>query len=60
LEVLAEESLEDGCLLEDFNADVAAACAEVCRDPATRAYWSAEHSSPDVDVARYRAAREKG
>jgi len=33
---LAKESLEDGCLLEDFNADVAEACAQVCQDSATR------------------------
>jgi hypothetical protein len=33
---LAEESLKDGCLLEDFNADVAAECERVCRDPVTR------------------------
>lgn len=31
---LALESFKDGCLLEDFNADVAAACVEVCRDAA--------------------------
>lgn len=37
LEVLAAESLSDGCQLEDFNADVAAACAAVCEEPATRA-----------------------
>jgi hypothetical protein len=37
LEVMAEESLGDGCQLEDFNADVAAACAEVCQEPVTRA-----------------------
>ena len=37
LEVMAKESLGDGCLLEDFNADVAAACAEVCQEPVTRA-----------------------
>lgn len=37
LEVLAVESLTDGCQLEDFNADVAAACAEVCREPVIRA-----------------------
>jgi hypothetical protein len=36
LEVLAEESLKDGCLLEDFNSDVAGACAAACRDPVTR------------------------
>ena len=36
LVTLAVESLEDGCLLEDYNADVAAACAEVCREPVTR------------------------
>ncbi len=35
--MLAVESLEDGCLLEDFNADVAAACAAVCEEPVTRA-----------------------
>jgi hypothetical protein len=34
---LASESLADGCQLEEFNADVAAACAEVCEEPATRA-----------------------
>jgi hypothetical protein len=33
---LAVESLKDGCLLEDFNADVAARCVAVCREPATR------------------------
>lgn len=32
---LAVESLKDGCLLEDFNADVAGACEEACQDPAT-------------------------
>lgn len=32
---LAIDSLKDGCLLEDFNADVAAACAGACRDEAT-------------------------
>lgn len=36
LTVLARESLTDGCLLEDFNADVAGACAGVCREPVTR------------------------
>ncbi|MFT3767994.1 MAG: hypothetical protein QM820_21295 [Minicystis sp.] len=34
--VMAVESLQDGCLLEDFNADVAARCAEVCMDPAVK------------------------
>ncbi len=29
---IAVESLNDGCLLEDFNADVARVCAGVCRD----------------------------
>ena len=33
---LAIESLKDGCLLEDFNADVAGACARACRDRATK------------------------
>jgi len=37
LVVLARESLADGCQLEDFNADVAAECAAVCVEPATRA-----------------------
>jgi hypothetical protein len=36
LAVLATESLSDGCQLEDFNADVAAACAAVCEEPVTR------------------------
>jgi hypothetical protein len=36
LELLARESLSDGCQLEDFNADVAAECATVCRENATR------------------------
>ncbi len=36
LAVLATESLLDGCQLEDFNADVARACAGVCREPVTR------------------------
>jgi hypothetical protein len=33
---LARESLQDGCLLEDFNADVAAACEVACEEPATK------------------------
>jgi len=33
---LAVESLEDGCLLEDFNADVAAACEAACEERATK------------------------
>lgn len=33
---LLTESVKDGCLLEDYNADVAAACARVCREPVTR------------------------
>jgi hypothetical protein len=37
LEILARESLSDGCQLEDFNADVAAECARHCEEPATRA-----------------------
>jgi hypothetical protein len=31
---LAVESLRDGCLLEDYNADIAAACGVVCEDAA--------------------------
>ncbi|MCB9886313.1 MAG: ferritin-like domain-containing protein [Planctomycetes bacterium] len=34
--LLATESLADGCLLEDFNADIAAECAATCTEPATR------------------------
>lgn len=34
---LAVESLKDGCLLEDYNADVAAACRDACTEPVTRA-----------------------
>lgn len=37
LVTLAVESLQDGCLLEDFNADVAGRCAAVCEEPVTRA-----------------------
>jgi hypothetical protein len=33
---LAKESLSDGCQLEDFNADVAAACARICEEPVTK------------------------
>ncbi|MES2208543.1 MAG: hypothetical protein V4525_17340 [Pseudomonadota bacterium] len=36
LHTLATESLSDGCQLEDFNADVAEACALICEEPATR------------------------
>lgn len=35
--LLAAESLADGGLLEDYNADVAAACARGCEEPVTRA-----------------------
>lgn len=34
---LAVESVTDGCLLEDFNADVAEASAAGCEDPVVRA-----------------------
>jgi len=33
---IAVESLNDGCLLEDFNADVARVCAQACRDAVVR------------------------
>ncbi len=33
---LVAESVTDGCLLEDYNADVAAACARACTEPVTR------------------------
>lgn len=37
LGVLVMESVKDGCQLEDFNADIAALCAQVCEEPVTRA-----------------------
>lgn len=37
LEMVALESLRDGCLIEDFNADVAGRAAERARDPAALA-----------------------
>ncbi len=37
IDTLVGESLADGCLLEDFNADIAAECAAVCEQPVTRA-----------------------
>jgi hypothetical protein len=37
LGTLVYESVTDGCMLEDFNADVAALCAAACRAPVTRA-----------------------
>ena len=36
LAVLAAESLTDGCLLEDFNADVAAEAERECHEPAVK------------------------
>jgi hypothetical protein len=33
---LAAESLTDGCLLEDFNADVAGACERGCQEPTVK------------------------
>ena len=38
---LALESLNDGCLLEDYNADVAAACRDACQEPVTGAVLTA-------------------
>lgn len=40
LELLARESLTDGCLLEDFNADVAVACVAACQEPAVKGVLS--------------------
>lgn len=37
LQTLMRESLEDGCQLEEFNADVAADAARHCSEPVTRA-----------------------
>lgn len=37
LQTLMRESLEDGCQLEEFNADVAADAARHCDEPVTRA-----------------------
>jgi hypothetical protein len=34
---LARESLSDGCVLEDFNAEVAGACAAACTESVTKA-----------------------
>ena len=39
LEVLAMESVTDVCQLEDFKADVPAACASVCEKPVTSWAW---------------------
>ncbi|MFT6821595.1 MAG: hypothetical protein ACJATT_005426 [Myxococcota bacterium] len=36
LVALALESLKDGCLLEDYNADVAGRCAKECTDTAAK------------------------
>lgn len=36
LSAMAVESLEDGCLLEGFNADVADRCMEACQDAAAK------------------------
>jgi hypothetical protein len=33
---MAVESLQDGCLLEDYNADVAKECFEICQDVAVK------------------------
>jgi len=33
---IATESLSDGCMLEDYNADVAAACEATCTEPAVK------------------------
>ncbi len=37
LVTLATESLNDGCLMEDFAADMAHASAQVCEEPVTKA-----------------------
>lgn len=63
LVTLAVESLEDGCLLEDYNADVAAACAVECREPVTRAVLQTiaveERSHADYSWEVLRWALEK-
>lgn len=64
LATLAVESLEDGCLLEDYNADVAAACAEVCREPVTLAVLQTiaveerSHAAFSWEVLRWALARD--
>lgn len=65
LVTLAVESLEDGCLLEDYNADVAAACAEACREPVTLAVLETiareerSHAAFSWDVLRWLLARDR-
>jgi hypothetical protein len=60
---LAVESLEDGCLLEDFNADVAAACEAVCEERATKdvlariAREERSHAELSWDLLRWLVAR---
>ena len=60
---LAVESLEDGCLLEDFNADVAAACEAACEERATKdvlariAREERSHAEFSWDLLRWLVAR---
>lgn len=63
LVLLAVESLEDGCLLEDFNADVAARCEAVCEAPETRevlrriAVEERSHAELSWDILAWSLAR---
>jgi hypothetical protein len=60
---LAAESLTDGCLLEDFNADVAAACERACEETAVKdvlgriAREERSHAGFSWDVLQWLIAR---
>lgn len=66
LVTLAVESLNDGCLLEDFNADVAARCASVCEEPVTRdvleriAREERSHAELSWSILEFALARDVG
>lgn len=64
LEVLAVESLKDGCLLEGFNSDVAAECHKRCENPVTRKVLlqiaTEENSHAEFSRRVLRWALEKG
>ncbi len=63
---LALESLTDGCLLEDYNADVAAACRDACQEPVTGAVLAAiareerDHAELSWDIVAYCLERSDG
>ena len=63
---LALESLNDGCLLEDYNADVAAACRDACKDPVTGTVLRAiareerDHAELSWSIVEYCLERSEG